>query len=88
MRSAPGHIACPVRELLHRLVELRSVEPKLSLTEAEQLPNFAVWRAHAELARKLASTLSDVTEVHSLAAHPFRWLGSGIIRARAPAGAR
>ena len=84
MRSAPEHVSWPVRELLHRLVELREHEPQLSAGDAEQLPNFAVWRTHADIARRLAITLTEVADTTSLAAHPFRWLGDGVIRAERP----
>lgn len=84
MRAAPEHIAQSVRTLLHRLVELRGHEPTLSPAETEHLPDFATWRAHAELARRLAMTLEEVADVSSLASHPFRWLGDGIIGAERP----
>ena len=84
MRSAPEHVAWPVRELLHRLIELREHEPQLSADDAEHLPNFGVWRAHADIARRLATTLTEVADTTSLAAHPFRWLGDGVIRAERP----
>ncbi len=84
MRSAPEHVGRPVRELLHRLVELREHEPQLSSGDAEHLPSFAEWRTHSELAHRIAATLTEVTDTHSLAAHPFRWLGDGVIRAERP----
>ncbi len=84
MRSVPEHVAWPVRELLHRLVELREHEPQLSVGDAEHLPNFGVWRTHADIARRLAKTLTEVADTTSLAAHPFRWLGDGVIRAERP----
>jgi predicted DNA-binding WGR domain protein len=84
MRSAPEHVMSPVRELLHRLIELREHEPELSASDAEQLPSFAVWRAHAELAHRLSTTLAEVADTSSLAAHPFRWLGNSVIRAERP----
>ncbi|MEO8354123.1 MAG: AAA domain-containing protein, partial [Chthoniobacteraceae bacterium] len=84
MRSAPEHVAWSVRELLHRLVELREYEPKLAPSDAEHLPDFATWRANAELARRLATTLTEVADTPALAAHPFRWLGDGVIRAERP----
>jgi predicted DNA-binding WGR domain protein len=84
MRSAPEHVATPIRELLHRLVELREHEPPLTASEAEHLPAFALWRTHAETARRLAATLAEVANANSLGAHPFRWLGDGVIRAERP----
>ena len=75
----------PVRELLHRLVELNGAQaPQLSAEDAEHLPDFAVWLAHRELAKRLAATLAEVTDCTSLAAHPFRWLGDGVLRAERP----
>ena len=84
MRSVPAAVSAPLRELLHRLVELREHETRLSPTEAERLPTFATWRAHADLAHRLARTLREVAETSSLAEHPFRWLGEGVIRAERP----
>ncbi len=65
-------------------MELRADEPRLSPAEAEHLPTFATWRAHAELAHRLTATLTEVADTNSLAAHPFRWLGDGVIRAERP----
>lgn len=84
MRSVPPRIAIPVRELQHRLVELRPDEPKLSATDAERLPDFATWRTYAELARRMAKTIAEVTDTDMLAAHPFRWLSNEVIRAERP----
>ena len=84
MRSKPEHVAGSVRELLHRLIELRGHEPKLSASESEQLPSLDVWRTYAELAQRLSTTLAEVADTASLASHPFRWLGDGVIRAEHP----
>ncbi len=84
MRSVPEHLSIPVRELLHRLVELREHESGLSAAEAERLPSFAIWQKHAELAHRLSTSLAEIADSSSLAAHPFRWLGDGVIRAERP----
>lgn len=84
MRSVPEPVACTVRHLLHRLIELREHERKLAPAEAEGLPSFAEWNAHAELAHRFTRTLQEIADVTSLAAHPFRWLGQGVTRAERP----
>jgi predicted DNA-binding WGR domain protein len=84
MRSIPEHVACAVRQLIHRLVELREFIPQLEASLVEQLPDYSIWRAHDSLARRFASLLSDISNAKSLASHPFRWLGPGVIGADRP----
>jgi len=84
MQNVPEQVAVPVRGLLHRLVELREHEPKLTPEEAERLPDFSVWRAHADLARRISLTLSEVADADALAKHAFRRLGDGVILAERP----
>lgn len=84
MRDAAPHAAVPLRQLFERLVSLRDHEPALSAAEQEQLPDFAVWLAHADLAGRLSRTLREFSEVDALAAHPFRSIGPGIVEAERP----
>jgi len=84
MRAAPAHVAVSLRQLLGRLVALRAHQPELSAAQAEQLPNFADWLAHADLARRVSRALGEFTGTPALAAHPFRFLGTAIIGAERP----
>jgi hypothetical protein len=84
MREVSPQSALPLRRLIDRLLMVREHEPALSPTEAEQLPNFAVWLAHVGLAERLGRTLQEFTGAASLATHPFRYLGPGIIAAERP----
>jgi len=87
MREAAPQTALPLRGLLDRMVMLREQEPVLGPAESEQLPDFAVWLDHADLAERLDLTLREFAGVASLAAHPFRFLGSGIVAADRPLNA-
>jgi len=84
MRNAPEQVGGTVRGLLHRLVELRTHALEVSATDAAAFPDYALWCQHAELARRISSTLTEISDANTLAAHPFRWLGSGVIRAERP----
>jgi predicted DNA-binding WGR domain protein len=84
MSSAPEHIGGTVRELLHTLVALREHEPKLTARAAEQLPEYSIWRGHADLARRLCDTLQELSSTDSLARHPFRALSAELIQSDRP----
>ncbi|HJY75869.1 MAG TPA: WGR domain-containing protein [Burkholderiales bacterium] len=84
MRALPEHVALPLRELIHRLVELREHEPRVSAADAEHLPDFALCRAHTDLAHRMRAALQELADVPALAAHPFRRLAGGVIRAERP----
>lgn len=84
MRSAPDRIGVPVRQVYHRLAELRDKEPNLKATEIEALPTFAEWRKNAELARRFTTTLSEVSASRLLAQHPLRLLTDTVIKSDRP----
>src|SRR5262245_57047716 len=74
MVSEPAHVGGGVHELLQRLVALRDHEKPLSARDAESLPDFSIWRLHAELAVRLSQTLAEVCGTPLFARHVFRWL--------------
>jgi predicted DNA-binding WGR domain protein len=84
MCGAPDHTGCTVRELVHRLVELRKHEPQLNAAQTEMLPAYAHWQRWGELVRRLSATLEEVSGVQTLAQHPLRWAGAGIVHAERP----
>lgn len=84
MRSVPDSLAVPVRELIHRLVELREFASPLSPGQAEGLPDFATWRRHAPVAAGLSLALKENCGCFSLAQHSFRMLGRAVIQADRP----
>jgi predicted DNA-binding WGR domain protein len=87
MRTAPAEAGLPLRQLLHRLVELRpglvGAAP-MPATDEEALPEYAVWRAHGDVVHRLATTLRDLGEDACLARHPLRWLDPAVARADSP----
>lgn len=89
MRSAPPHVGATVRELIQRLVVLRSgaappQEAMLTLQQREALPSFAQWQRHAGLAERLQRTLAETTGAATLAQHVFARLGDALVRSERP----
>lgn len=78
---------CNPRELLGRLLELRpgAGESSLGLELEELLPDYAIWRRHGELARRLEQTLRDCGERETVfARHPLRLLQASVLEAGRP----
>lgn len=84
MRSQPAHLSVTVRELLARLATSSDLIPPLDPSEIEQLPSLAVWDEYSHLAQRISTILGDISHTSILAAHPFRWLGSGVLIADRP----
>ncbi|MEO6568769.1 MAG: AAA domain-containing protein, partial [Opitutaceae bacterium] len=63
-----------VRELLARLVDLRTQAVDLDPLAFEQVPSYAAWSPHAEVVRSLSTGLKRVGGKASLAEHSFRHL--------------
>jgi predicted DNA-binding WGR domain protein len=84
MTAAPDYIGSTVRELFHSLVELRAHEPEMTARDAELLPEFSVWKQHDELARRLSSTLKEVSGIETLARNPFRTLATQVVKSDRP----
>jgi len=63
-----------VRELLHRLVDLRDHEPTLTNAEAgEHLPEYSVWQARGELPPPSVQPLARIHDAATVGGyHPFR----------------
>jgi predicted DNA-binding WGR domain protein len=84
MVSTPAHVGGSVHALLQRLVELRAHDIELRPRDVEALPDFAVWRRHAELATRLSQTLTEVCGTSVFARHVFRWLNPQLAAADRP----
>ncbi len=63
-----------VRDLLARLVALRSAAVELTPIQAEQVPGYPQWEPHAEIVRSLTAALHRLGGAPTLAEHSFRHL--------------
>jgi len=70
----------PLREMLHRLIELRPHEPELGPLETEQVPEYKQWLACGEFVQRLAAALRDVGEEPLFARLPLRLLNKEIVQ--------
>lgn len=84
MRDVPEHIAVTLRELVSRLIALRTHDPALTPLQAEALPAFAAWRRHAELVSRLHLAVTESLGAPSLAQHVFAQLAPSLLRQEKP----
>ncbi len=84
MRSAPPQAMIPLRQLLHRAVELRDQTPELNPRELERIPPYALWPGHGERITRLTATLEEVHGSPVLADHPLKLLTSRLIKDERP----
>jgi superfamily I DNA and/or RNA helicase/predicted DNA-binding WGR domain protein len=84
MRQVPENCGLNLRQLLHRLVELRPHATSLSPEQEERLPEYRAWIDYGQLVVKLASTLVELGYEPCLASHPLRLVGRAIIEADRP----
>jgi predicted DNA-binding WGR domain protein len=84
MTAIPDYVGGPVHDLMRTMAMTRAAEPALTPQQAEMLPDYAVWRRHEDLARRLASTLEELTGARALASHPFRMLSAQLLAADRP----
>ncbi|MBS0660193.1 MAG: WGR domain-containing protein [Verrucomicrobia bacterium] len=75
------------RELLDRLLTLRSDLGEVAALppeDEEQLPAYALWPQHGDLARRLARALREAGENPVLARHPLRLVPPGVLESERP----
>lgn len=89
MASAPTEAGTSIRELVHRLIELRGAYdgvscPELSAAEEELLPHYEEWRRHGDAVIRVGEVLQDLGAAPVLAIHPLRWLSQAVITSDAP----
>jgi predicted DNA-binding WGR domain protein len=84
MREVRAESGLSLRNLLHRLVELRPHATTLSAEEEEKLPDYHLWLKHGQLVVRLASTLTDLGHEPCFAKHPLRLVGRAIVEAERP----
>jgi predicted DNA-binding WGR domain protein len=74
----------PLRNLLHRLVEIighaRDRKPEVE----DMLPDYALWLCHAELVERLRASLEALGEDLCFARNPLRWLSKDVLEADRP----
>jgi predicted DNA-binding WGR domain protein len=84
MRHEHAHAGVRLRQLLHRLVELRGRSLDLPADLEEQLPDYNLWLQHSELVLRLAEALADLGQEPCFAKHPLRWLGKAVLESDRP----
>lgn len=89
MTGATPETGGPLRELLHRLIELRGAHdgeacPVLTAAEEEALPHYDDWRLHGDAVIRLGEVMRDMGAEPVFARHALRWLGHDVITSEAP----
>ena len=84
MRHAPAQAGVRLRELLHRLVELRGRDLHLTSELEEQVPDYALWLQYSDLVLRLTEALQEMGQEPCFAKHPLRWLGKTILESERP----
>ncbi|CAN7447728.1 DUF4011 domain-containing protein [Phenylobacterium sp. LjRoot225] len=79
MVSAPESLACSVRALIRRTIELPAADPDVGPAQRERLPDYAVWVTHRDLTGRLIRTLRDRFGLDNLASHPFAALSGSLL---------
>lgn len=84
MSTVHAQAGVELRQLLHRLVELRDAMPELPATAQESLPPYRIWTEFGAVVRRLSETLRDIGEAPVFAQHPLRHVRGEVIRSGAP----
>jgi predicted DNA-binding WGR domain protein len=74
MKAVASDRGLPLRQLLHRAIELRHQLPPMSALDKETLPKFAQWREHHGQIERFLATLRELQSDAILANHPLRLL--------------
>ncbi len=84
MKATPENFGLPVRDLMHRLVELNGAAAAVSPEELERLPHYTAWLACRETVRMATDALRELGRPPILARHPLRLLGREVLDAERP----
>ncbi|MGE3803118.1 MAG: AAA domain-containing protein [Gemmataceae bacterium] len=84
MCGTPAAAGLPLRQLLHRAVELHSFNIELEPGEQERLPLYSHWREHGERIARLSTLMSDFHTSGILAEHPLHLLNARHAHAERP----
>ena len=76
MAATPTALACSVRQLVQRLIELPTMAHDLGPELRERLPSWATWQAERSLTDRLYAMLRERSGLASFAAHPFSRLSA------------
>ncbi|WP_020180387.1 AAA domain-containing protein [Methylopila sp. M107] len=79
MQSAPAALACSVRALVARTIELPAPDPDIGPKTRERLPQIADWDAQRELTGRIVRALRDRFGRDHLAGHPFARLAGALV---------
>lgn len=79
MAQIPERLACSVRSLLRRSIELPPMQAEIGAAERERLPDYAVWERNRESGGRLRALLQERFGLDRLAGHPFARLSAGLL---------
>ncbi|ALN63358.1 WGR domain protein [Lysobacter antibioticus] len=79
MAQMPERLACSVRSLLRRSIELPPMQAEIGAAEREHLPDYAVWERNRESGERLRALLQERFGLDRLAGHPFARLSAGLL---------
>ncbi|ALN82553.1 AAA domain protein [Lysobacter antibioticus] len=79
MAQMPERLACSVRSLLRRSIELPPMQAEIGAAERERLPDYAVWERNRESGERLRALLQERFGLDRLAGHPFARLSAGLL---------
>jgi predicted DNA-binding WGR domain protein len=79
MLSTPETLACSVRVLIRRALELPRPETGLAIELRERLPDFSVWQKHRDLTTRLYRFMHERFGAEDFATHPFAKLSSRLL---------
>ncbi|MGO1000492.1 DUF4011 domain-containing protein [Lysobacter sp. CA196] len=83
MAQAPERLACSVRSLLWRSIELPPLDAAnagtIDAAQRERLPDYAVWERHRESGERLRALLQERFGLDRLAGHPFARLSARLL---------
>jgi predicted DNA-binding WGR domain protein len=84
MQRSYERTGVPLRNLLHRLVEIFGQSRDRKPEVEDLLPDYALWLTHAELLNRLRASLEALGEDLCFARNPLRWLGSAVLDSDRP----
>ncbi|WP_081930651.1 AAA domain-containing protein [Lysobacter antibioticus] len=79
MTQMPERLACSVRSLLRRSIELPPMQAEIGAAERERLPDYAVWERNRESGERLRALMQERFGLDRLAGHPFARLSAGLL---------
>lgn len=84
LSSVYEHTGVSLRQLIHRLIELKNSHQQLNAAEMELLPDFKLWSQFGKLVGKLNEAVKQNSSVTSWAAHPLSTLNKNVFDQELP----